>query len=135
MMVKSLAVRLVASALGGVALAPLLATSPVLAQVELNPSTVQPLQDFKPQESQNRDPFSGTNSGQSGLFELLHRANFGNIRSTTEFNADQRSNLENAASEFRKRQLQLLKSAPQTAPAPISQPGAVPVNAPAAGSK
>ncbi|OLP16001.1 hypothetical protein BST81_23365 [Leptolyngbya sp. 'hensonii'] len=69
----------------------------------------QPLQDFKPQE-ENRDIFSGKGAGQnSGLFDFIHRANMGNIRSNTEFQADTTQNLNDAAAQFRAQQLRLLQ--------------------------
>lgn len=95
---------------------------PTLAQV----TNAQPLQEFKPQEA-NRDPFSSNGSGQaSGVLDLIHRANFGNIRSISDFNTDQEQNLSDAAAKFRAQQLERLRSQPQP-----QNPAATPVTAPA----
>ncbi|MEG4344022.1 hypothetical protein QUB70_12125 [Microcoleus sp. A003_D6] len=73
----------------------------------------QPLQDFQTQD--NTDPFSGRSSG-SGIFDLIHRSRLGNGRSMEEFNTEQRQNLNEAATEFRNKQRQILEK--QAVPAP-----------------
>ncbi|MEG3939627.1 MULTISPECIES: hypothetical protein [unclassified Microcoleus] len=79
----------------------------------LNNNNAQPLQDFQTQD--NTDPFSGRSSG-SGIFDLIHRSRLGGGRSMEEFNTEQRQNLNDAATEFRNKQRQLLEK--PTAPTP-----------------
>ena len=76
-------------------------------------NNAQPLQDFQTQD--NTDPFSGRSSG-SGIFDLIHRSRLGNGRSMEEFNTEQRQNLNEAATEFRNKQRQILEK--QAVPAP-----------------
>ena len=65
---------------------------------------VNPLQDFQPQQG---DPFSSRNDNPTGsLFDLIHRAQLGNSRSAEEFNTDKNQSLNDAATEFRKKQQQ-----------------------------
>lgn len=65
---------------------------------------VNPLQDFQPQKG---DPFSSRNDNPTGsLFDLIHRAQLGNSRSAEEFNTDKNQSLNDAATEFRKKQQQ-----------------------------
>ncbi len=69
---------------------------------------VNPLQDFQPQQG---DPFSSRNDNPTGsLFDLIHRAQLGNSRSTEEFNADKNQGLNDAAAEFRKKQQQRIQT-------------------------
>jgi hypothetical protein len=83
--------------------------SPMLAQT----TQTRPLEEFtRPQEA-GRDPFTGNNG--SGMFDLIHRANLGGLKDNAQFQQEQRQNLNNAASDFRSRQLELLRS-PQQSP-------------------
>jgi hypothetical protein len=66
----------------------------------------QPVQDF--QTNDNPDPFTGRGSG-TGLFDLIHRSRLGGGRSIDEFTTEQRQNLNDAATEFRDKQRQLLQ--------------------------
>lgn len=120
--------KLALAAVVGV-ITPLFLSQASLAQ---SADAIQPLQEFKPQESQNRDPFSGLNGGQNGVFDIIHRAQMGNLKPMNEFNSEQRINLDNAAAEFRSRQLKLIRSRQQTpalTPA-TTQPGSQPVAQP-----
>lgn len=57
---------------------------------------------------QNSNPFS-SESGAGGLLELMQQLNRGPTQSWSEFNANQREHLGNEASDFRARQLELIK--------------------------
>ncbi|MGL5061647.1 MAG: hypothetical protein ACRC62_16885 [Microcoleus sp.] len=72
----------------------------------------QPLQDF--QTNDNPDPFLG-NSG-TGLWNLIHRSRLGNNRSIEDFTLEQRQNLNDAATEFRNKQREMLQKQQQIAP-------------------
>jgi hypothetical protein len=70
------------------------------------------------------DPFSNQNNPSSEpVFDVMHRAQLGNIRSLPEFSKDQQDSLGSEASDFRTRQRALIQqSQPQTAPTqPVSQ--------------
>lgn len=72
---------------------------------------VNPLQDFQPQKG---DPFSSRNDNPTGsLFDLIHRAQLGNSRSAEEFNTDKNQSLNDAATEFRKKQQQRIQNPSQ----------------------
>ena len=74
---------------------------------------VNPLQDFQPQQG---DPFSSRNDNPTGsLFDLIHRAQLGNSRSAEEFNTDKNQSLNDAATEFRKKQQQRIQAPNQAA--------------------
>ncbi|MEB3339065.1 MAG: hypothetical protein VKJ46_16455 [Leptolyngbyaceae bacterium] len=93
---------------------PLWMPESTLAQI----GTPQPLQEFKPQD--NRDSlFDGSSNSQSGLLDLIHRANLGGSRSLSDFTAEQGENINTAAAEFRALQLKRLQ-----------QQGEVPSNRP-----
>jgi len=64
----------------------------------------------------NPDPFFGDGSGQSGIFNLIHRMRLQNDRSAAEFNRDQAENLTNEALEFRARQQELLQQESDSSP-------------------
>ena len=87
------------------ALASMILFSLLIPQLAKAQSTdVNPLQDFQPQQG---DPFSSRNDNPTGsLFDLIHRAQLGNSRSTEEFNTDKNQSLNDAATEFRKKQQQ-----------------------------
>ncbi len=83
------------------------------------------------QRGDNIGPLNGTGTGQNGfnVFELMHRANFGQIRSPEEFSAEQKENLDEAAVEFRNeqnRRLQIQQN--QLAPTNSGDAGNTPVN-------
>jgi hypothetical protein len=73
----------------------------------------QSVQDF--QTNDNPDPFTGRGSG-TGLFDLIHRSRLGNGRSIDEFTSEQRQNLNDAATEFRNKQRQILQKPEETIP-------------------
>ncbi len=74
-------------------------------------TNVNPLQDFQPQQG---DPFSSRNDNPTGsLFDLIHRAQLGTSRSAEEFNTDKNQSLNDAATEFRKKQQQRTQSPSQ----------------------
>ncbi len=56
------------------------------------------------------DPFSNQNSPTSSdpFFDIMHRAQLGNIRSLPEFGQDQQENIGSQASDFRTRQRELI---------------------------
>jgi hypothetical protein len=94
--------------------------SPAWAQV----TQTRPLEEFtRPQEA-GRDPFTGT--GGSGVFDLIHRANLGGLKDNATFQEEQRQNLNNAASDFRARQLELLRSQPSQPAATSTEPTIAP---------
>lgn len=68
----------------------------------------QPLQDFRPQE-ENVDVFSGRGNQSSGIMDIIHRANFGNIQSATDFRANSNQNVLDAAAQFRQQQLRAIQ--------------------------
>ena len=77
---------------------------PTFAQV----GTIQPSADL--QDQQNNDPFSRANDGGClGVFDLIHRAQMGNLRSVDEFTSEQRQNLTDASADFRRQQLERLR--------------------------
>lgn len=78
---------------------------PAAAQSAQSLST-DPLQDVR---NSSRDGASAEFSGSSGinsLFDLMHQANFGMIRSPSQYGEDQQENLNDAAAQFRKQQQQ-----------------------------
>lgn len=86
--------------------------------------TVNPLDDFKPQD--NRDPFSNTGNSQGGMLDIIHRANLGNSRSINDYSQEQQENLNSAAAVFRAKQLERLRT---TGTTPTN---AIPANTPVA---
>ncbi|MGK7921982.1 MAG: hypothetical protein AB4080_18460 [Trichodesmium sp.] len=73
-------------------------------------NTVNPLQDL--QTVDNPDPFTG--SGGLDMFDIIHNSRLGNNRNMKEYMIEQRDSLDNAASQFRNKQKQLLQE-PQNA--------------------
>lgn len=64
-------------------------------------------------EQQNRNPFSSHSddgNAMNGIMDLMHRAQMGNIRSVNEYSAEQDRSLNDAASQFRQKQLQMLRN-------------------------
>ncbi|MEO6861731.1 MAG: hypothetical protein ABI180_09385 [Microcoleus sp.] len=108
---RKLMIQIAASAIATCAI---LSPQATFAQASsLNNNNAQPLQDFQTQD--NTDPFSGRSSG-AGIFDLIHRSQLGGGRSMEEFNSEQRKNLNDAATEFRNKQRQVLEK--QAVPAP-----------------
>jgi len=104
--------RIALGLLVGVALIPCLLPQATLAQTA---GAVQPLEDFQTKDG-GSDLFSDrSGNGASGLFDLMHRAAFGGMRSADDFGAEQQQNLNDAAAQFRAQQLQRLKQ-PQNTP-------------------
>ncbi|MEC4805569.1 MAG: hypothetical protein SAJ12_14545 [Jaaginema sp. PMC 1079.18] len=54
--------------------------------------------------------FDGLENGSFNPLDLFHRMNLGGRRSLGEFRQDQNNNLDNAAAEFRRRQMELLNN-------------------------
>src|SRR6476646_3279788 len=95
--------RLALGLLVAVALVPCLLPQATFAQTA---GAVQPLEDFQTKDG-GTDPFSNrSGNGASGLFDLMHRAAFGGLRSADDYNAEQQQNLNDAAAQFRALQLQ-----------------------------
>jgi|GEM_PF-2179918 hypothetical protein len=78
---------------------------------------------------QNSDAFGGTDG--VNMYDLFHRLQMGPMPSMSEFNREQQRTINSAASDFRARQLELLRQqnpqmqTPQTTPAaplPSTQP-------------
>jgi hypothetical protein len=90
----------------GMSLVSLITPQPIYAQTAAN---VNPLEDLNPDRS--RDPFSRANQGEgvSGIMDLMHRAQQGNIRDLNEFSAEQNQNINDAAAKFRQQQLQMMR--------------------------
>lgn len=89
------------------------------AQVNNVPNTdPNPLQDLN-NAQENRDPFSRTNDGDAfgGIMQLMQRAQMGTIRSTSEFTAEQDRSINDAAAQFRQRQLEMIRNQNQPQPA------------------
>ncbi|MBD1860476.1 MULTISPECIES: hypothetical protein [Trichocoleus] len=98
--------RLALGLLLGVALAPCLLPQATSAQTA---GAVQPLEDFQNKDG-GTDLFSDrSGNGASSLFDLMHRAAFGGMRSADDYGTEQQQNLNDAAAQFRAIQLQRLK--------------------------
>lgn len=69
----------------------------------------EPLRDLN--QDRNRDPFSRGDTGDamSGLMDIMHRAQMGNIRSAGDFATEQNQSLDDAAAKFRQQQLQRMQ--------------------------
>ncbi|CAD5918670.1 hypothetical protein PCC9214_00513 [Planktothrix tepida] len=86
-------------------------------------TSVTPLQEF--QRSDNPDPLSGSNS-QKTMLDIIHNSRLG--RFNVDYEAvgnQQRQNIQDAATQFRQKQRQLLEN-PQ--PSTPTEPSANPVN-------
>lgn len=110
--------RLALGLLVGVALVPCLLPQVTLAQTA---GAVQPLEDFQNKDG-GTDLFSDRSNGASSLFNLMHRAAFGGMRSADDYGAEQQQNLNDAAKRFRDLQRSRLQQNP-ISPA-SSTPGA-----------
>lgn len=112
-------IKLAVSYSVSIGFASLLMAKPSWAQATVDPN---PLQDLN--QEQNRDPFSRSNDEDAygGIMELMHRAQLGNIRSTSEFSTEQNRSLNDAAAQFRKRQLEMIRNQNQVNPADSVNP-------------
>lgn len=82
---------------------------------------VNPLEDTNPAE-EGSDPFSSSGQGNSfGIFDLIHRANLGGDRNVEDFSLEQNQSLNDAAAQFRKKQLERLQQR-QATPAAVTTP-------------
>ena len=77
---------------------------PTLAQ-SYESNTVNPLQDL--QTVDNPDPFTG--SGGIDMFDIIHNSRLGNNRNMKEYMIEQRDSLNDAATQFRNKQKQLIQ--------------------------
>jgi len=101
-------IKLAICTTAGISLVSLLIPQPSWAQ---NTTTnANPLEDLNPQE--NTNPFSARDQGQAmnGIMDLMHRAQMGNIRSSSEYSTEQNQNLNDAAAKFRQRQLEMIRN-------------------------
>jgi hypothetical protein len=99
----------------GVSCSSLLIAQPTLAQLGTTDST-----NFNGDSNQNNnDPFSRSGNTDFNMFDLIHRANFGNLN----WNSDQQNQqLDEAALEFKKRQEQAIKNGGNSGTASQSLP-------------
>ena len=73
-------------------------------------NTVNPLQDL--QTVDNPDPFTG--SGGIDMFDIIHNSRLGNNRNMKEYMIEQRDSLNDAATQFRNKQKQLIQQPKNT---------------------
>ena len=102
--------RLALAILAGVGSTSLLLPIPVLAQA----TNIDPLGDVQTQDA-GSDPLSG-GSGFN-VFDMIHRARLGNSRSLREFRTEQQQQLDDAAAEFRRQQLERIQTPAEAIPA------------------
>lgn len=116
---KFSAQALIKLAVSTVGFACLLMPTSSWAQATVDPN---PLQDLN--QEQNRDPFSRGNDEDAygGIMQLMHRAQMGTIRSTNEFYTEQDRSLNDAAAQFRQRQLERIQNQNQAQPANTINP-------------
>jgi hypothetical protein len=98
-------VRMALVTLAGVGAVAALSCQSAIAQTS---EQVNPLEEFQNPDATS-DPFSNRGGTQSGIYDWIHRAVLGNPRSQEEFRAEQQESLNDAASEFRRQQLEVLK--------------------------
>lgn len=112
-------IRLFLGTVVGISLSSLLLPQYSWAQTT---NEVNPLQDFESQQ-QEQNPFSSANDNPVGsIMDLMHRAQQGNIRSTSEYSVEQNKVIDDAAAQFRQRQLQMIqKPSQQGNPVPAVQ--------------
>lgn len=67
---------------------------------------------LEPQIQLQKNPYESTSGEgqQMDVFDLIHRAQFGTTRSMQEFNLQQRESINDAAADFRSRQLEMLQN-------------------------
>jgi len=87
-----------------------IATMPANAQV----GEVKPLDQFRTQDSP--DPLGLGNNAASSMMNLIHRANLGGLVDSETYRQQQRESINDAASDFRARQLELLRQQQQSTP-------------------
>lgn len=93
----------------------------LLPQISWAQTDVNPLEDANPAE-EGSDPFSSSGQGNSfGIFDLIHRANLGGDRNVEDFSLEQNQSLNDAAAQFRKKQLERLQQR-QATPATVTTP-------------
>jgi hypothetical protein len=99
-------------------------SQPGVAQVANQLNNANPLQSNPQMGDGNTDPFSSRGDNQfDGVLDLMHRAMMGNIRSSEEFQQSQQNDINSAASDFRTRQLELLRQQNQPqATSPVVSP-------------
>jgi hypothetical protein len=95
---------------------------PQLSWAQTTPTTTtnNALEDL---EQQNRNPFSSHSddgNAMNGIMDLMHRAQMGNIRSINEYSAEQDRSLNDAASQFRQKQLQMIRNQNQKSANPAN---------------
>ncbi len=94
---------------------------PTFAQSYEN-NTVNPLQDL--QTIDNPDPFTG--SGGIDMFDIIHNSRLGDNRNMKEYMLEQRDSLNDAATQFRNKQKQLIEQPQNTAgDTPTSATGSI----------
>ncbi|MCD8487488.1 hypothetical protein QPK87_12605 [Kamptonema cortianum] len=106
--------RIGVSLVAGFGMATLAYSTGAIAQT----TNADPLQDLRVQDGSS-DPFS-TNGGTSAIFDMFHRARLGNNRDMREYLLEQRQNLNDEASQFRRRQLELLQTPAQVVPVEVA---------------
>ncbi len=81
----------------------------------------RPLEDFSAGQNE-RDPFTG-NAGGGGLsvFDMIHRSRLGSSQSLSDFNSEKQRELDNAADEFRRQQLEQLRNSEPVSPVPAPE--------------
>ena len=119
--------RFVLGTVAGIGAVALLLPQPGWAQTtsDVNSSqNITSLEGNDPFSGESNDPFSGTNDGNSfGMFDLIHRAQQGNIRGQDEFSAEQNESLDAASARFRAEQIRKIQQQQQAAPAnPVNMP-------------
>jgi hypothetical protein len=108
------------SSLAGAVISTLGITQAAIAQFPTTPAGVA--NDLQTPSDETGDPFSSSGSGgMNTMLDLIHRANFGEIRSSDQFRQDQRNTINSEAENFRNRQQQMLQQQP-TQPAPTTSP-------------
>ena len=95
---------------------------PQLSWAQTTPTTTtnNALEDL---DQQNRNPFSSHSddgNAMNGIMDLMHRAQMGNIRSVNEYSAEQDRSLNDAATQFRQKQLQMLRNQNQNSANPAN---------------
>ena len=102
--------RLTLSLLAGLSTASLLLPMPGRSQA----TKIDPLEDLRTTDGSS-DPFSGS-SNASSVYDLIHRARLNNAINMNQFRTQQRQQINDAAAEFRKQQLQRMQTPAQAAP-------------------
>ncbi len=68
------------------------------------------------------DPLSNQNDTSDPFFDIMHRAQLGNIRSLPEYSQDQQESIGSEASDFRTRQRALILQQQNEAPGQVQPP-------------